>query len=49
VLPPSAIKENAEALVVASKKTGLRVTADKTKCMVMHHDQNASQKSRYED
>jgi len=34
-------KENTEALVVASKKTGLQVNADKTKCMVMSRDQNA--------
>jgi hypothetical protein len=36
-----AIKENAEALVVASKETGLEVNADKTKYMVMSRDQNA--------
>jgi len=35
------IKENAEALVVASKKTGLEVNAGKTKYMVMSRDQNA--------
>ena len=35
------IKENAEALIVASKKTGLEVNADKTKYMVMSRDQNA--------
>jgi len=35
------IKKNAEALVVASKKTGLEVNADKTKYMVMSRDQNA--------
>ena len=35
------IKENAEALVVASKETGLEVNADKTKYMVMSQDQNA--------
>ena len=29
------IKKNAEALVVASKETGLEVNADKTKYMVM--------------
>jgi hypothetical protein len=29
------IKENAEALVVASRETGLDVYADKTKYMVM--------------
>jgi hypothetical protein len=35
------IKENAEALVVASKTTGLKVSASKTKYMVMSGDQNA--------
>jgi len=35
------IKENAEALVVASKESGLEVNADKTKDMVMSRDQNA--------
>jgi len=35
------VKENAEALVVASKETGLEVNADKTKYMVMCRDQNA--------
>jgi len=34
------IKENAEALVVASKEIGLEVKADKTKYMVMSRDQN---------
>jgi len=29
------IKENAEALVVASKETGLEVNADETNCMIM--------------
>jgi len=37
------IKENAEALVVASKKIGLEVNADETKYMVMPQDQNAGQ------
>jgi hypothetical protein len=36
-----AAKENAEALVVAAKKIGLEVNADKTKYMVMSRDQNA--------
>jgi hypothetical protein len=36
-----AVKENAEALVVASKGIGLEVNADKTKYMVMSRDQNA--------
>jgi hypothetical protein len=35
------VKENAERLVVASKKTGLDVNADKTKYMVMSQDQIA--------
>jgi hypothetical protein len=35
------IKENAEALVVASKETGLEVNVDKTKYTVMSLDQNA--------
>ena len=29
------VKENAEALVVATKETGLEVNADKTKYMIM--------------
>ena len=29
------IKKNAEALVVASKDTGLEVNADNTQCMIM--------------
>jgi hypothetical protein len=35
------VKENAEALVVATKQTGLEVNADKTKYMVMSRDRNA--------
>jgi len=35
------IKENAEVLLVASKETGLDVTADKTRYIVMSRDQNA--------
>ena len=35
------IKENTEALVVASKEVGLEVNVDKTKYMVMSRDQNA--------
>ena len=35
------LKENAEALVVASKETGREVNADKTKYTVMSQDQNA--------
>ena len=34
------IKENAEALVVASKEIGLEVNADKPKYMVMSRDLN---------
>ena len=36
-----AIKENAEALVVASKEIGLEVNADKTKYVVISRDQDA--------
>jgi hypothetical protein len=35
------IKENAEALIVASKEIGLEVNADKTKYVAMSQDQNA--------
>ena len=35
------LKENAEALVAATRKIGLEVSADKTKYMVMSRDQNA--------
>ena len=35
------IQENAEALVVASKETGLEVNANKTKYTVMLRDRNA--------
>jgi len=35
------VKENAEALVVSSKETGLEVNADKTKYVNMSRDQNA--------
>ena len=35
------VKENAEALIVASKKIGLEVNVDKTKYMAMSRDQNA--------
>ena len=37
------VKENAEALIVACKETGLEVNADKTKYMVTSRDQNAGQ------
>jgi len=36
-----AIQKNTDALVVASKETGLGVNADKTKYMVVSRDQNA--------
>ena len=35
------VKENAEALVVATKEIGLEINADKTKYMIMYQDQNA--------
>ena len=35
------IKENAEALIMASKETGLDVNVHKTKYMVKSRDQNA--------
>jgi hypothetical protein len=35
------VKENAEALVVATKEIGLEVNADKTKYMIMSRGQNA--------
>ena len=38
------IKENAEALIVASKETGVEVNADKTKYIIMSRDQNAEQR-----
>ena len=37
------LKENAEALVAATRESGLEVSADKTKYMVMSRDQNAGQ------
>jgi len=37
------LKENAEALVAATREIGLEVRADKTKYMVMSRDQNAGQ------
>ena len=37
------VKENAEALVVATKEIGLKANADKTKYMIMSRDQNAGQ------
>ena len=35
------LKEDAETLVAATRETGLEVSADKTKYMVMYRDQNA--------
>ena len=35
------VKENAEALVVATRENGLEVSANKTKYMVMSRDQNS--------
>jgi hypothetical protein len=35
------MKGNKEALVVASRETGIEVNGDKTKYMVMSRDQNA--------
>ena len=35
------LKEYADALVAATRETGLEVSADKTKHMVMSRDQNA--------
>ena len=35
------VKEKTDALMVASKKTGLEVNSDKTKCMAMSRDQKA--------
>ena len=37
------VKENAEALVVATKEIGLEVNADKTKYMIMSRDKNEGQ------
>ena len=37
------LQENADALVAAARETGLEVSADKTKQMVMSRDQNAGQ------
>jgi len=42
------VQEKAEALVVASKETGLEVNADKTTHMVMYRDQIAG-RSQYKD
>ena len=40
------LKENAEALVAATREIGLEVSADKTKYMVMSRDQNAGRIQR---
>ena len=37
------LKENAEALVAVTRESGLEVSADKTKYMVMSRDLNAGQ------
>ena len=37
------VKENAEALIVANKESGLEVNVDKTKYIVISRDQNAGQ------
>ena len=41
ILGGHTLKENAEALVVATREIGLEVNADKTKYMVMSREQNA--------
>ena len=38
------VKENAEALAVATKEIGLNVNADKTKYMIMSRDQDAGRR-----
>jgi hypothetical protein len=38
-----AVRKNTEALLIASKKIGLEVNAEKTEYMVMSRDQNAGQ------
>jgi hypothetical protein len=42
------IKENADAVVVANKKSGLEGKADKTKYMAMYRDQNAGRNHNIE-
>ena len=39
----NSLKENAEALVAATRETGLELSTEKTKYMVMSRDQNAGQ------
>jgi len=46
---PHTVKENAEALIVASKELGLEVNSDKTKYMVMFRNQNAGQSHSMKD
>ena len=41
---PDTIKENAEAVIVASEEIVLEVNADKSKYMVMSRDQNAGRR-----
>ena len=41
------LKENAEALVAATREIGLEVSADKTRYMVMSRDQNAGRIHRW--
>ena len=43
------VKENAEALLIATKEIGLEVNTDKTKYMVMSPDRNAWRRSLCED
>jgi hypothetical protein len=38
-----AVKKNTEALIVGSKEIALEVNAQKTKYMIMFHNQNAGQ------
>jgi hypothetical protein len=40
-LHTTSIKKNAEALLVSSRETGLKVNDDKTKYVVISRDQNA--------
>jgi len=42
------VKENAEALVVATKEIGLEINADKTKYMIVSRSERRT-KSQYED
>ena len=43
------VKENAEALVVATKENGLEVNADKTKYMIIISRSERRTKLQYED